>query len=122
MVKVLDVYFGWIILIDVVILGGNKIIFLLIDKIIKVWNFDNIFEDVYLIDCLEKLIEFIYVFDESFYGVMMSRNCVGVWDLNMGKLVYIFEICVVVILVRIIKDGKNVVVVEIGKFFYWEVE
>lgn len=122
MVKVLDVYFGWIILIDVVILGGNKIIFLLIDKIIKVWNFDNIFEDVYLIDCLEKLIEFIYVFDESLYGVMMSRNCVGVWDLNMGKLVYIFEICVVVILVRIIKDGKNVVVVEIGKFFYWEVE
>lgn len=122
MVKVLDVYFGWIILIDVVILGGNKIIFLLIDKIIKVWNFDNIFEDVYLIDCLEKLIEFIYVLDESFYGVMMSRNCVGVWDLNMGKLVYIFEICVVVILVRIIKDGKNVVVVEIGKFFYWEVE
>lgn len=122
MVKVLDVYFGWIILIDVVILGGNKIIFLLIDKIIKVWNFDNIFEDVYLIDCLEKLIEFIYVFDESLYGVMISRNCVGVWDLNMGKLVYIFEICVVVILVRIIKDGKNVVVVEIGKFFYWEVE
>lgn len=122
MVKVLDVYFGWIILIDVVILGGNKIIFLLIDKIIKVWNFDNIFEDVYLIDCLEKLIEFIYVFDESLYGVIMSRNCVGVWDLNMGKLVYIFEICVVVILVRIIKDGKNVVVVEIGKFFYWEVE
>lgn len=122
MVKVLDAHFGRIISIDAVTSGGNKIISSSIDKTIKVWNFDNILEDVYSIDRLEKPIEFIHVSDESPYGVTTSRNCVGVWDLNTGKLVYTLETRAVVTLARITKDGKNVVAAETGKLLYWEVE
>ncbi|WAQ94112.1 NWD2-like protein, partial [Mya arenaria] len=90
MVKVLDAHFGRIIALTAVSTGCNKVISSSIDKTIKVWNFDNILEDVHSIDRLEKPIETMDLASEVPICVTTSRNCVGVWNLENGKLLKTF--------------------------------
>ncbi|XP_069111532.1 NACHT and WD repeat domain-containing protein 2-like [Argopecten irradians] len=121
MVKVLDAHFGRIISLRAVSSGCNKVISSSIDKTIKVWNFDNILEDVHSIDRMEKPIETIDLASETHYGVTTSRNCVGVWNLGTGKLELSLETKSVVSLAVITKDGKYVAAAETGKLLIWEV-
>lgn len=121
MVKVLDAHFGRIISVQAVSSGCNKVISSSIDKTIKVWNFDNILEDVHSIDRMEKPIETIDLASETHYGVTTSRNCIGVWNLGTGKLELSFETKSVVSLAVITKDGKYVAAAESGKLLIWEV-
>lgn len=121
MVKVLDAHFGRIIALISVTAGTNKLISSSIDKTIKVWNFDNILEEVYSIDRLEKPIEHIHLARETHFGVTTSRNCVGVWNLATGKLEHSLETKSVVTLAVINKDAKFVAAAETGKLVIWEV-
>lgn len=121
MVKVLDAHFGRIIALTVLTAGTNKLISSSIDKTIKVWNFDNILEEVYSIDRLEKPIEHIHLAREIHFGVTTSRNCVGVWNLATGKLEHALETKSVVTLAVINKDARYVAAAETGKLVIWEV-
>lgn len=121
MVKVLDAHFGRIISITAVTVGSNKVISCSIDKTIKVWNFDNILEEVHSIDRMEKPVEYIHLAAECHYGVTTSRNCVGVWNLASGKLEHTLETKAVVTIAVIGKDGKYVAAAETGKLLIWEV-
>ncbi|KAJ8313494.1 hypothetical protein KUTeg_008055 [Tegillarca granosa] len=121
MVKVLDAHFGRIIALTAVSSGCNKVVSSSIDKTIKVWNFDNILEDVHSIDRLEKPIEHIHLAAETPLGVTTSRNCVGVWNLGTGKLEHTLETKAVVTRAVINKDGKFVAAAETGNLLIWEV-
>ena len=52
----------------------------------QVWNFDNILEEVYAIDRHEKPIEYISLANNAYTGATLTRNCVGIWDLQNGRL------------------------------------
>ena len=124
MVKVLDAHFGRIIALTSVTSGCNKVISSSIDKTIKVWNFDNIFEDVHSIDRLEKPIETIDLASEVPLCVTTSRNCVGVWNLENGKLAKAFGTTTstsVITQAVITGDGNFVVAAETANIVIWDV-
>ncbi len=88
LLKTLDVHFGRIIsLVAVSTSDTNKVISSSIDKSIKVWNFDNILEDVHSIDRLEKPIESVSLAANVYVGATTTRNCVGIWNLESGRLI-----------------------------------
>ena len=124
MVKVLDAHFGRIIALTSVTQGCNKVISSSIDKTIKVWNFDNILEDVHSIDRLEKPIETIDLASEVPLCVTTSRNCVGVWNLENGKLLKTFGTTTstsVITEAVITNDGKYVCAAETSNIVIWDV-
>ncbi|KAL3831256.1 hypothetical protein ACJMK2_023030 [Sinanodonta woodiana] len=124
MVKVLDAHFGRIVALTSVSAGCNKVISSSIDKTIKVWNFDNILEDVHSIDRLEKPIETIDMATEVPLGVTTSRNCIGVWNLESGKLQKTFGTTVTTSVVTealITFDGLYVAAAETANVVIWEV-
>ncbi|XP_060597437.1 NACHT and WD repeat domain-containing protein 2-like [Ruditapes philippinarum] len=124
MVKVLDAHFGRIIALTAVTHGCNKIISSSIDKTIKVWNFDNILEDVHSIDRLEKPIETIDIASEVPICVTTSRNCVGVWNLENGKLLKTFGTTAstsVITEAVITGDGNYVCASETANIVMWDV-
>ena len=87
LVKTLDAHFGRIIAMSAVSNHNvNKVISSSIDKTIKVWNFDNIREDVFSIDRLEKPIEAVQLAAHAYLGATTTRNCVGIWNLENGKI------------------------------------
>ena len=80
MVKCLDAHFGRIMGLQVV--ATNQIISSSIDKSIRVWNFDNILEDVHTIDRMEKRIE----------GLTVSAD--GKVNINYMDVRIINEVCI----------------------------
>ncbi|XP_013421183.1 NACHT and WD repeat domain-containing protein 2 [Lingula anatina] len=87
LVKTLDAHFGRIIALQAVTSNNmNKVISSSIDKTIKVWNFDNIYEDVHTIDRHEKPIESLSLANYAYLGVTTTRNNIGVWNLENGHL------------------------------------
>ncbi|KAH3716159.1 hypothetical protein DPMN_058878 [Dreissena polymorpha] len=124
MFKVLDAHFGRIIALTAVTHGCNKVISSSIDKTIKVWNFDNILEDVHSIDRLEKPIETIDLASDIPFCVTTSRNCVGVWNLENGKLLKTFGTTTstsVITEAVITGDGNYVCAAETANIVIWDV-
>ena len=69
-------------------MGGkdNAVITSSIDKSIKVWNLDYIFEKVHHIDKHEMTIDSISVSTEAELAVVVTRSCIGVWSYMTGKM------------------------------------
>ncbi|KAL5006957.1 hypothetical protein ScPMuIL_015763 [Solemya velum] len=122
MVKTLDAHFGRIIALTAVTEGGNKVISSSIDKTIKVWNFDNILEDVHSIDRLEKPIEDMQIASEAEVAVTTSRNCVGVWNLLTGKLQKTFGTSSIVTLAVITKNADFIAAAETANIAIWDLK
>lgn len=123
MVKVLDAHFGRIIAMDAVRGKKNKVISSSIDKTIKVWNFDNILEDVHSIDRLEKPIESINLAENVNLGVTTTRNGIGVWNVERGKLVHNLpggSHNSIISSALITKDGRHVIVAESAGVVFWD--
>ena len=126
LVKTLDAHFGRIIVLTAVITGGkNRVVSSSIDKSIKVWNFDNILEDVHAIDRLEKPIEAVSLATNAYVGAVTTRNCVGVWNLESGKLMKTLansQHSSIVTHSVITADAMYVVSAESGNILIWDVE
>ena len=86
LVKTLDAHFGRIIAMTAVN-DIKKLISSSIDKSVKVWNFDNILEDVHCIFRHEKSIDALSLASNAYIGATITRNCVGIWNLENGKLI-----------------------------------
>ena len=87
LVKVIDAHFQRIIDIKPLIHGmDNSVITSSIDRSIKVWNLDHIFEFSHPIEKHEIPIEAITVSTESKTAVTVTRNYIGVWNYMTGKL------------------------------------
>lgn len=88
LVKILDAHFGRIIQLEPLIIGNwNCVVTSSIDRSVKVWNINNIFEQVHVIDRHELPIDSISLSKNLGLAVTVTRSCVGVWDLQIGKLV-----------------------------------
>ena len=126
LVKTLDAHFGRIIAIQSSISHGtNQVISASIDKTIKVWNFDNILEDVHTIDRHEKPIEALSLAANAYIGATTTRNCVGVWNLENGKLMKTLSSGshnTKVSHSLITSDAKFVVSAESTSVVFWDVE
>ena len=88
LMKVLDAHFGRIIALEPLIIGNwNSVITSSIDRTVKVWNINNIFEQVHVIDRHEVQIDSISLCQSAGLAVTVTRGCVGVWDMQIGRLI-----------------------------------
>jgi WD40 repeat protein len=58
-----------------------------IDRTVKVWNINNIFEQVHVIDRHEMQIDSISLCQSAELAITVTRGCVGVWDMQIGRLI-----------------------------------
>uniref|UniRef100_A0A6P7FQL4 NACHT and WD repeat domain-containing protein 2 n=1 Tax=Diabrotica virgifera virgifera TaxID=50390 RepID=A0A6P7FQL4_DIAVI len=123
LVKVLDAHFGRIIQLEPLTVGNwNSIVTSSIDRTAKVWNINNIFETVHVIDRHELQVDSISLSDNLSLAVTATRNCVGVWDLRVGKLTAKLAdspLGAIVTQAIITPDGKYIMSAESGNILIW---
>ncbi|XP_060534320.1 NACHT and WD repeat domain-containing protein 2 [Cylas formicarius] len=123
LVKILDAHFGRIIQLEPLTIGNwNSIVTSSIDRTVKVWNINNIFEQVHVIDRHELQVDSISLSDNLSLAVTVTRNCVGVWDLTVGKLVAKLAdspLGAIVTHAIITPDGKYIISAETGNVLIW---
>ncbi|XP_064214500.1 NACHT and WD repeat domain-containing protein 2 isoform X2 [Tribolium castaneum] len=123
LVKILDAHFGRIIQLEALTIGNwNSIVTSSIDRTVKVWNINNIFEQVHVIDRHELQVDAISLSDDLSLAVTVTRNCVGVWDLRIGKLMAKLAdspLGAIVTHAIITPDGKYIISAESGNFLIW---
>ncbi|XP_076047272.1 NACHT and WD repeat domain-containing protein 2 [Oratosquilla oratoria] len=125
LLKVLDAHFGRIIALVALTVGNwNSVITSSLDRTVKVWNITNIFEQVHVIDRHELQVDHISLTPSSPIAVTVTRNCVGIWNLKLGKLVAKLAdspLGAIVTHAEITKDGRHIVATESGNVLIWHV-
>ncbi|XP_066257781.1 NACHT and WD repeat domain-containing protein 2 [Euwallacea similis] len=123
LVKILDAHFARIIQLEPLTVGNwNSIVTSSIDRTVKVWNINNIFEQVHVIDRHELQVDSISLSDNLSLAVTATRNCVGVWDLRVGKLTAKLAdspLGAIVTHALITPDGKYIISAETGNILFW---
>ncbi|KDQ84119.1 Leucine-rich repeat and WD repeat-containing protein [Zootermopsis nevadensis] len=123
LVKVLDAHFGRIITLEPLIIGNwNSVITSSIDRTVKVWNINNIFEQVHVIDRHEMQIDSIGLCQSAGLAITVTRGCVGVWDMRIGRLVARLAdspLGAIVTHAAITTDSKYIVSAESGNILIW---
>ncbi|XP_055384364.1 NACHT and WD repeat domain-containing protein 2 isoform X2 [Condylostylus longicornis] len=120
--KILDAHFGRIIQLEALTIGNwNSVITSSIDRSVKVWNINNIFEKVHVIDRHELPIDNISL-SQLNLAATVTRSCVGIWDIRSGRLLSKLAdspLGAIVTHAEITPDGKYVISSETGKFLIW---
>ncbi|CAH1405153.1 unnamed protein product [Nezara viridula] len=123
LVKILDAHFGRIISLEPLTIGNwNSVITSSIDRSVKVWNINNIFEQVHVIDRHELPIDSISVCQEVGLAVTVTRGCVGVWDMLVGHLISQLAdspLGAIVTHALITPNGKYIISAESGNLLIW---
>jgi WD40 repeat protein len=89
-----------------------------LDRTVKVWNISNIFEQVHVIDRHEMQIDSISLCQSAGLAVTVTRGCVGVWDMRLGRLIARLAdspLGAIVTHASITADGKLVAVTELSQ-------
>nr|CAH0110233.1 unnamed protein product [Daphnia galeata] len=124
LVKVLDAHFGRILAIVPYTIGPwNSVITSSIDRSVKVWNLNNVFEQVHVIDRHELQIDSISLCQTTGVAVTVTRGCVGVWHILTGKLMDKLAynaLGAIVTHALITKDGRHILAAESGSILIWE--
>ncbi|XP_052126754.1 NACHT and WD repeat domain-containing protein 2, partial [Frankliniella occidentalis] len=123
LLKILDAHFGRIIQLEPLTVGSwNSVVTSSIDRTVKVWNINNIFEQVHVIDRHELQIDSICVCQAAGVAVTVTRGCVGVWDLRVGRLLTRLAdspLGAIVTHAAITQDGRYIVSAESGNILIW---
>ncbi|KAL2749964.1 NACHT and WD repeat domain-containing protein 2 [Vespula maculifrons] len=123
LLKVLDAHFARIIQLEALTIGNwNSVVTSSIDRSVKVWNINNIFEQVHVIDRHELQIDMISLAQESNLAVTVTRDCVGVWDLQLGKLISKLAdspLGAIVTHASMTHTGRYIISVESGNVLIW---
>lgn len=123
LVKVLDAHFGRIIQLEALTIGNwNSVITSSIDRSVKVWNINNIFEQVHVIDRHELQIDNISLSRDTELAVTVTRGCVGVWNIIQGRLLAKLAdspLGAIVTKAEITNNGKYILSSETGKLLIW---
>ncbi|XP_044733634.1 NACHT and WD repeat domain-containing protein 2 [Chrysoperla carnea] len=123
LVKILDAHFGRIIQLEPLTIGHwNSIVTSSIDRSVKVWNINNIFEQVHVIDRHELQIDTISLANEGNLAVTVTRGNVGVWDLKTGQLLTKLAdntLGAIVTHALITPDSKYIISAESGNVLIW---
>ena len=123
LLKTLDMHFGRVMSL-LCVAKLNKAITASIDKSIKIWNLDNIREAVYTIDRHEKPIEQLRLAANAYVGATTTRNCVGIWNLDTGRLTTTLATSAHSSIVThsiITADAAYVISAESGNVMLWDV-
>ncbi|KAK3849709.1 hypothetical protein Pcinc_043548 [Petrolisthes cinctipes] len=125
LLKVLDAHFGRIIdLVALVVGSWNSVITSSLDRTVKVWNINNIFEQVHVIDRHELQVDDISLAPHHPLAVTVTRNCVGIWNLRLGKLVSKLAdspLGAIVTHAAITNNARYIVSTESGNVLFWNV-
>ncbi|XP_050688331.1 NACHT and WD repeat domain-containing protein 2-like [Eriocheir sinensis] len=125
LLKVLDAHFGRIIDMVALVVGSwNSVITSSLDRTVKVWNINNIFEQVHVIDRHELQVDDISLSPSRPLAVTVTRNCVGIWNLRLGKLMCKLAdspLGAIVTQAGITKDSRYIVSTESGNVLIWNV-
>ncbi|XP_011338040.1 NACHT and WD repeat domain-containing protein 2 isoform X2 [Ooceraea biroi] len=123
LVKVLDAHFARIIQLEALTIGNwNSVVTSSIDRSVKVWNINNIFEQVHVIDRHELQIDMISLAEQGNLAVTVTRDCVGLWDLQTGKLISKLAdspLGAIVTHACITQNSKYIVSTESGNVLVW---
>lgn len=123
LMKVLDAHFGRIMQLESLTVGNwNCCVTSSIDRSVKVWNINNIFEQVHVIDRLELQIDSISLSHDGEVAVTVTRSCVGVWELKTGRLLSRLAdspLGAIVTHAEISPNGRYIVSSETGKIIVW---
>lgn len=125
LVKVLDAHFARIIDIQPLTIGNwNTVITSSIDRTVKVWNINYIFEKVHHIDRHEMPIDSASLSTEGGIAVTATRSCIGIWDMLTGKLrsrLADSQLGAIVTHVMVNPAGEFIIAAESGNVLYWNV-
>ncbi|KAK4290424.1 hypothetical protein Pmani_036667 [Petrolisthes manimaculis] len=125
LLKVLDAHFGRIIDMVALVVGSwNSVITSSLDRTVKVWNINNIFEQVHVIDRHELQVDDISLAPHHPLAVTVTRNCVGIWNLRLGKLVSKLAdspLGAIVTHAAITNNARYIVSTESGNVLIWNV-
>lgn len=123
LMKVLDAHFGRIIQLEPLTIGNwNSVITSSIDRSVKVWNINNIFEQVHVIDRHELQIDNLSLSQEHDLCVTVTRGCVGVWEIKTGRLLSTLAdspLGAIVTHAEITANAKYIISSETGKILIW---
>ena len=126
LVKCLDAHFARIIDIQPLIVGTwNCVVTSSIDRTVKVWNINYIFEQVHHIDRHELPIDSVSVSTNAGLAITATRGCIGIWDLLTGQLKKSLadsSLGAIVTHAIITKCGVYIIAAESGNLLYWHVE
>ncbi|KAF9823507.1 hypothetical protein SFRURICE_011360 [Spodoptera frugiperda] len=124
LIKILDAHFGRIVQLEPLTVGSwNNVITSSIDRTVKIWNIDNIFEQVHKIDRQELPIDSISLARDKCLAVTVTRSCWGLWDTSTGKLLAQLAeapLGAIVTHAVITPSGDNVVTAESGNIVIWD--
>lgn len=122
LVKVLDAHFGRIIQLEsLTIATWNSVITSSIDRSVKIWNINNIFEKVHVIDRHELQIDNISL-SQTDMAATVTRGCIGVWNIRSGQLLTKLadsHLGAIVTHAEITPDGRYILSSETGKLLVW---
>ncbi|XP_022837099.1 NACHT and WD repeat domain-containing protein 2 [Spodoptera litura] len=125
LIKILDAHFGRIVQLEPLTVGSwNNVITSSIDRTVKIWNIDNIFEQVHKIDRQELPIDSISLARDKCLAVTVTRSCWGLWNTSTGKLLAQLAeapLGAIVTHAVITPSGDNVVTAESGNIVIWDV-
>ena len=89
LVKRMTAHFQRIVEIKSLVVGSNnEIITSSIDRCIKIWNLDYIFQKERHIDKHELTIDALSISTSAGIAVTVTRSCLGVWDFMTGHLLF----------------------------------
>ena len=127
LIKSLDAHFARIVQIKPLICNKNQwncVITSSMDRTIKVWNLNNLFEEVHHIDRLETQIDSISMSVEAGIAVTATRGCIGIWEILTGKLqarLANSSYGAIVSHALLTKKGDYILAGESGFVIYWRV-
>lgn len=123
LLKVLDAHFGRIMQLESLTVGNwNCCVTSSIDRSVKVWNINNIFEQVHVIDRLELQIDNISLSNDGEIASTVTRSCVGIWELKTGRLLAKLAdspLGAIVTHAEVTPNGKYIISSETGKLIIW---
>ena len=126
LVKTLAAHVGRIIDVQPLSMGAlNIIITSSIDRTVKVWNINHIFEKVHHINRHELPIESVSLSTSAGIAVTVTRSCIGIWDLLTGTLKLKLAdapLGAIITHAVVTSCGKYILSVESGFVIYWDLE
>jgi len=126
LVKELDAHFARIIDIQPLTIGNwNTVITSSIDRTVKVWNINYIFEKVHHIARHEMPIDSVSLSTAGSIAVTATRSCVGIWEMLTGTLrsrLADSQLGAIVTHVTVNPAGEFIIAAESGFVIFWKVE
>ncbi|UYV61467.1 NWD2 [Cordylochernes scorpioides] len=124
LVKVLDAHFGRILMLRSAISEvGNLVVTSSIDRTLKVWNVDNLFEKSFPVDRMEMPVDSISVFHKR--ALTVTRSSLGWWDIRKGQLLAKMAenlVGAIITHATISSCGEYIVCSELDNLLTWETE